>query len=263
MSAPPEPAVPASHADAVLAIRGLDKRFGGVRAVADLDLDIGHGERVSVIGPNGAGKSTLFNVIAGDHRPTGGRIVMFGTDITGESTRKRAHRGLARTFQTSKLFSTLTVGDNLYLALCGRPGSVRRLRNANRDRARRARAAEFAERVGLGERLRTEVGELSHGEQRQLELVMALATQPRLLMLDEPAAGLSPAERGGLMDVLTSLDRDVTLLLIEHDMDIALVVGERVVVMADGEKVLEGGPDTVRSSDLVRRIYLGGAPDGR
>lgn len=246
----------------VLRIRGLSKHFGGVHAVADFDLDIGHGERISVIGPNGAGKSTLFNLIAGDYRPSAGAIEMFGDDVTRLSTRRRAHRGLARTFQTSQLFTSLSVADNLYLALCGRPGSVNRLRHADRDGERRGRADELAERAGLHDRRHVEVGELSHGEQRQLELAMALAGQPRLLMLDEPAAGLSPAERSTLTTVLSELHREITLVLIEHDMDIALVIGERVIVMADGEKVLEGTPDEIRESDLVRRIYLGGSLDG-
>ncbi|NDL56963.1 ABC transporter ATP-binding protein [Phytoactinopolyspora mesophila] len=257
----PDSAVVTPSNGPVLALRGLAKHFGGVHAVADVELDVSHGERVSVIGPNGAGKSTLFNLIAGDYRPTAGRIELFGDDLTRTSARVRAHRGLARTFQTSKLFTTMTVDDNLYLALCGKPGSVRRLRRADGDERRRSRTRELARAAGLEAKLATEVGELSHGEQRQLELAMALASEPRLLILDEPAAGLSPAERGTLTKVLSELSRDITLVLIEHDMDIALVVGERVVVMADGEKVLEGTPDEIRSSELVRRIYLGGAFD--
>jgi branched-chain amino acid transport system ATP-binding protein len=215
-----------------------------------------------VIGPNGAGKSTLFNLIAGEHRSTEGRIEMFGRDMTRASIQARVHRGLARTFQTSRLFTTMSVADNLYVALCGQPGSVHRFRNADRDAERRERAVELAEQAGLAGTLDTEVGELSHGEQRQLELAMAMASEPRLLMLDEPAAGLSPSERGTLTRTLQELSSEVTLLLIEHDMDIALVVGERIVVMADGEKLLEGTPDEIRGSALVRRIYLGGEIDG-
>ncbi|MFA9431803.1 ABC transporter ATP-binding protein [Egicoccus sp. AB-alg2] len=241
-----------------LHLTGVSKRFGGVQAVADVDLDVGHGHRVSVIGPNGAGKSSLFNTIAGEYKPTAGRIEMLGEDVTGWSIQRRAHAGLVRTFQTSRLFTGVSVADNLYLALCGLPRSVNRLTNADRDDDRRARARELAERVGLRARLDAVVGDLSHGEQRQLELAMALGGNARVLMLDEPAAGLSPSERGLLTSLLEDLDREITLLLIEHDMDIALRVAERVVVMADGQKVLEGTPAEVRSSALVRSIYLGG-----
>lgn len=251
----------ADGGDPALRVAGLSKRFGGVHAVADVDLDVGHGGRVSIIGPNGAGKSTFFNTIAGEYRPTAGRIELFGEDVTRSSVRARAHKGLARTFQTSRLFTGMSVADNLYLALCGTPGSVRRLRSADRDDERRERAVGIAGVVGLDSQLGTEVGELSHGEQRQLEMAMALGCDPKLLMLDEPAAGLSPNERGRLTELLRELSDDITLLLIEHDMDIALKVGERVVVMADGEKVLEGTPDEIRNSEMVRRIYLGGTLD--
>lgn len=244
-----------------LAVRGLSKRFGGVHAVADVDLDVGHGQRVSIIGPNGAGKSTFFNLIAGEYRPTAGSIEMFGQDVTRTSIQSRAHDGLARTFQTSRLFTGMTVRDNLYVALCGLPKSVNVLRNADNDTERLERAAGLAERVDLHRQLDTLVGELSHGEQRQLEVAMALGGNPRLLMLDEPAAGLSPSERGALTRLLQELTTEITLLLIEHDMDIALEVGERIMVMSDGEKLLEGTPDEIRSSELVRRIYLGGTLD--
>ena len=243
---------------AALQLTGLSKRFGGVQAVADVDLDVGHGRRVSVIGPNGAGKSSLFNTIAGEYKPTTGRIQMLGQDVTGWSIQRRAHAGLVRTFQTSRLFTGISVADNLYLALCGLPRAVNRLSNADRDTDRRDRAVALADRVGLNGKLDVIVGDLSHGEQRQLELAMALGGNARVLMLDEPAAGLSPSERGLLTSLLEELDREITLLLIEHDMDIALRVAERVVVMADGKKVLEGTPDEVRSSALVRSIYLGG-----
>ena len=244
-----------------LRVSGLSKRFGGVLAVANVDLDVGYGQRVSVIGPNGAGKSTFFNLIAGEHKPTGGAIQLFDRDVTQTSIQSRAHAGLARTFQTSRLFNGMTVYDNLYVSLCGMPRSVNILRHSDRDRDRRARCVELAEKVGLQNALATEVAELSHGEQRQLEVAMALGADPKLLMLDEPAAGLSPNERVSLTNLLQGMSKDITLLLIEHDMDIALEVGERVVVMADGEKVLEGTPEEVRASEMVREIYLGGTLD--
>lgn len=242
----------------MITAHGLRKRYGDTVAVDDLSFNVRPGVVTGFLGPNGAGKSTLFNTIAGEYKPSAGSIHMFGEDVTRRSIQWRAHEGLARTFQTSRLFNGMSVGDNLYVSLCGLPRSVKRLRNADQDDDRRARAAGLAERVGLEGKLDELVGELSHGEQRQLEMAMALGGNTRLLMLDEPAAGLSPSERGSLTSLLQELDDDITLLLIEHDMDIALRVGERIVVMADGEKVLEGTPDEVRSSSMVREIYLGG-----
>lgn len=247
--------------DTALVVDDVSKSFGGVHAMRNVTLRLGVGERMSVIGTNGAGKSTLFNAVAGVFPPTSGRIRLFGEDVTRLPTAARAARGLARTFQTSRLFEQLTAGENVYVALGGtqfRGGLLRPVRRAN-DRWRRV--DELLERVGLAGRGRQIVADLSHGEQRQLELAMALALSPRLLMLDEPAAGFSPAERASLVVLLRDLPTDVSLLLIEHDMDIALAVATRVVVMHDGEKILEGTPDEIRSSERVRDIYLGGSLD--
>ncbi len=240
-----------------LRVQGLSRRFGGIRAVSDVDLDVEHGDRVSVIGPNGAGKSTLFNLIAGLYKPTGGTVELFGEDITRLPSRKRAQRGLTRTFQTSKLFLDLTVADNLYLSLAAPPRSVNPLRSVLRDAERSARVRELAEQVGLAGQTETPASELSHGEQRQLEVGMALGGDPKLLLLDEPAAGFSPSERAHLVDMLTNLAPSITLLLIEHDMDIALVIGDRIVVMHEGKKLMEGTPDDIRQSTEVHEIYLG------
>jgi branched-chain amino acid transport system ATP-binding protein len=245
----------------VLQVRGLVRRFGGVVAVKDVDLDITAGERRAVLGPNGAGKSTLFNLIAGADLPTEGSIELFGSDVTGTGARQRTRMGLSRTFQTSRLLTGLTVEDNLYLAANGVEGGRFRLVRGARDRDVRERGAHTAETVGLTDRLRTLAGDLSHGEQRQLEIGLALAAQPRMLLLDEPAAGLSRAERQLLTTLLLSLDRQVTVLLIEHDMDVALTVAERVTMMHDGAVIVEGTPAEIRGNQRVHDLYLGKTHD--
>jgi branched-chain amino acid transport system ATP-binding protein len=245
--------------DSVLRVRGLTRRFGGVVAVKDVDLDVGHGERRAVLGPNGAGKSTLFNLIAGADIPTEGNIELFGSDVTGLGARQRTRMGLSRTFQTSRLLTGLTVEDNLYLAAIGVAGGRFRLLRTGRDRDARQRAARAAETVGMRDRLDALAGDLSHGEQRQLEIALALVAEPRMLLLDEPAAGLSRAERQLLTSLLLSLDPDVTMLLIEHDMDVALTVAERVTMMHDGAVIVEGTPAEIRGNSLVHDLYLGRA----
>jgi branched-chain amino acid transport system ATP-binding protein len=243
----------------VLRVRGLTRRFGGVVAVSDVDLDVAPGERRAVLGPNGAGKSTVFNLIAGADTPTSGSITLFGRDVTGLGARQRTRMGLSRTFQTSRLLTGLTVEDNLYLAAIGVSGGRLRLVRTGRDADARERAARTAESVGMTDRLGTLAGDLSHGEQRQLEIGLALVAEPRMLLLDEPAAGLSRAERQLLTSLLLSLDRDVTLLLIEHDMDVALTVAERVTMMHDGAVIVEGTPTEIRGNQRVHDLYLGRA----
>ncbi len=249
----------ARTSDSVLRVRGLTRRFGGVVAVSDVDLDIAPGERRAVLGPNGAGKSTLFNLIAGADAPTSGSVTLFGRDATGLGARQRTRMGLSRTFQTSRLLTGLTVEDNLYLAAIGVSGGRLRLVHTGRDDDARQRAARTAERVGMTDRLDTLAGDLSHGEQRQLEIGLALVAQPRMLLLDEPAAGLSRAERQLLTSLLLALDRDVTLLLIEHDVDVALTVAERVTMMHDGAVIAEGTPAEIRGNQRVHDLYLGRA----
>jgi branched-chain amino acid transport system ATP-binding protein len=244
-----------------LRVAGVSKHFGGLKAMRDVDLEIADGERISVIGTNGAGKSTLFNLIAGVFPPTSGTISLFGEDVTRLPTAKRARRGLARTFQTSRLFEQLSAAENVYVALGGSEFRGGSLVPSWRGGRRWERVERLLERVGLSDKGSAVVADLSHGEQRQLELAMALALQPKLLMLDEPAAGFSPAERVHLISLLRELPSEITLLLIEHDMDIALAVASRVVVMHDGAKILEGTPAEIRSSERVREIYLGGSLD--
>jgi branched-chain amino acid transport system ATP-binding protein len=249
-------------AEPILRLRGVGRRFGGVHAVREVDLEIRPGERRAILGPNGAGKTTRFNVISGEFPPTAGTIELFGRDVTVEPARKRARLGLSRTFQTSKLFLGMSVEDNLYLALLGvRSGHLRPVRSKT-DSELREQARAMAERVGLEEAVDRMVGELSHGEQRQLEVGMARATDPKLMMLDEPAAGLSRAERVRLTEMLRELDPQITLILIEHDMDVALGVAGWVTMMHNGSVLVEGTPDDIRANETVHELYLGSGDGG-
>ena len=251
-------AAQAASAAPILRLRGVGRRFGGLHAVRDVDLEVLHGERRAVLGPNGAGKTTLFNVIAGDHPATSGTVELFGEDVTVMPTRKRIKLGLARTYQQSRLFPGLTVEDNIYLSILGvERGHLRPVVLPGRDGEIRERAREAAGRVAIDNKLTELVGSLSHGEHRQVALALALAAKPRLLMLDEPASGLSRGERNLLTELLLSLDRDITLLLIEHDMDVALRVAEQVTMMHEGCVVVEGSPDEIRANQLVHDLYLG------
>jgi branched-chain amino acid transport system ATP-binding protein len=253
-----EAAPSVEHAEPTLRLRGVGRRFGGLLAVDDVTLDIADGERRAILGPNGAGKTTLFNVISGDLAATTGTVEMFGRDVTRVAARKRARMGLARTYQQSRLFGGLSVEDSIYLSILGvGDGHLRPIVLPRKDRAIRERAREAANLVAIDHRLDAEVGELSHGEHRQVSLAMALAAEPRILMLDEPAAGLSRGERRLLTELLRGLDPQITLVLIEHDMDIALVVAEQVTMMHDGRVIVEGTPDEIRANELVHDLYLG------
>jgi branched-chain amino acid transport system ATP-binding protein len=251
-------ALPATDAEpAVLRLEGIDRRFGGVHAVRNVDLEVRPGERRAVLGPNGAGKTTVFNLISGEFPPSSGRVELFGQDVTTLPARKRARLGLSRTFQTSRLFAGLSVEDNLYLGALGVAAGHLRMVPSGKDDALREKARAMSTQVGLQERLGDFVADLSHGEQRQLEVGMALVAEPRLLMLDEPAAGLSRAERVRLTEMLIGLDPDITLILIEHDMDVALRVAKWVTMMHDGRVIVEGTPAQIRSNQTVHDLYLG------
>ncbi len=256
-----EAAVP-EHVEPILRLRGIGRRFGGLHAVRDVDLDVAHGERRVILGPNGAGKTTLFNVISGDFPPSAGTIEFQGEEITQLSPSARAKLGMGRTYQKSRLFPGLSVEDNLYLGVLGvKTGHLRPV-VLRRDRELRERARELAGSVGLDGREQTLVGSLSHGEQRQLEVGMARAVNPTLMMLDEPASGLSRGERIALTDLLLELDATITLILIEHDMDVALRVAERVTMMHDGRVIVEGTPDEIRANQTVHDLYLGRGNQG-
>jgi branched-chain amino acid transport system ATP-binding protein len=255
-------AAPVTHTEAaepILRLRGVGRRFGGVHAVSDVDLEVGPGERRAILGPNGAGKTTLFNLISGEFPPTAGSVELFGRDVTASPARKRARMGLSRTFQTSRLFLGLSVEDNLYLSVLGVHDGHLRLVRSKADSEMRERATAMAAAVGLADRLDVLVSDLSHGEQRQLEVGMARAADPKLMMLDEPAAGLSRAERVKLTELLLALDPEITLILIEHDMDVALRVARWVTMMHDGRVIVEGTPDEIRANEQVHELYLGSA----
>jgi branched-chain amino acid transport system ATP-binding protein len=246
-------------APVALRLSAVSKSFGGLRAVNAVDLAVRAGERRALIGPNGAGKTTLFNLIAGALPVTSGRITLFDTDVTRVAQHRRAALGLARTFQITNLFPALSVLDNVVLAAQARTRArFSMLRPVSRFGEVEAAAREALAAVGLDDRAGARVERLSHGEQRQLEIALALAGRPRVLLLDEPAAGLSQAEVRHMTALLRSLDRAITVLIIEHDMDMALAIAEQVTVLHDGRVIADGSPEAVRANPAVREIYLGG-----
>jgi branched-chain amino acid transport system ATP-binding protein len=232
--------------------------FGALRAVDGVTLSVPHGERRAIIGPNGAGKTTLFNVATGILRPTIGRILFDGRDIKRLPPYQRARLGIARTFQITNLFPTLAVVDNMALAVRGLTARKFALFGAPTLNAKEARQIECAlGAVRLSERADVPVKELSYGEQRQLEIAVALVAEPRMLLLDEPAAGLSPSERAMVGDIIRALPRSLTVLLIEHDMDLALGLVDCVTCMHEGRIIAEDIPDVIRRNALVQEVYLG------
>lgn len=241
-----------------LRIVNLTKYFGALCAVDNVSLDLLPGERRAILGPNGAGKTTLFNLIAGDYLPSQGAINLFDVDLSSMPPHQRTRAGVSRTYQNSLLFKMLTVVENLYLSVRGVQPRRLSMKAPQSADGHLRKAQEWARQVGLEERINAMVSELSHGEQRQLELGMALAADPRLLLLDEPAAGLSQAERPILAKMLRELPRSITILLIEHDMDVALQWAERVTVMHNGAVVFEGTPTEAASSSAIHELYLGG-----
>ena len=257
------PAAPeARHASAppALAADHLWRRFRGVTAVADVTLRIPQGARFGIIGPNGAGKTTLFNLLSGELRPSSGRVALFGQDITALRPYRRAALGLGRTFQITRVFGDLTVLENLTLALHGLSRTkLSLLRPWRRYRDTMAEAADLAASFGLAGRLGTRASELSHGEIRELEVLLALALKPRVLLLDEPAAGLSPAERVDILTLLRSLPAELTLIMIEHDIDLLRGAVDSAAVLHLGALVVEGTMREIQQDDRVRELYLGQA----
>ncbi|WP_219417729.1 ABC transporter ATP-binding protein [Pseudonocardia nigra] len=240
----------------LLSLSGVSRHFGALAAVDDVSLDIPAGARHALIGPNGAGKSTLFRLVTGAERVSAGTVALDGRDVTRRSEPQRARMGISQTRQHSSLFPTRTVEQNVLLAAQRRHGSPRSLL-PRRQRAARDRVRELVADVGLEARLDTPAAALSHGEQRQLEVAVALACEPRLLLLDEPAAGMSPAESARLVALLQALPADVTLVIVEHDLDVVFALADAVTVLHLGRVLLTGSPDEVRASDAVQGAYLG------
>ena len=241
-----------------LHIEGLSKRFGGLPAIQDVSLQVMPGERRLIIGPNGAGKTTLFNLITGDLAPDTGSVRLFGEDLSHLPTQQRIHKGLARTYQILTLFPRETLAHNVVLALLGlapqRWNSWSAL--AGYGELHAAARAALAD-VGLAERADRIVAETSYGERRRLELAMALAQKPKILLLDEPLAGLSQEERQSIQALLVKIPRDVTIVMIEHDMDVALAYAERITVLHYGQVIVEGTRAEVVADPRTKEVYLG------
>ncbi len=235
-----------------LLLEGVGRSFGALRAIEDVSFSVAAGERRAVIGANGAGKTTLFNVITGDFPASAGRVLFFGEDVTLRPPFERIRAGLRRTYQSSLLFRELSVRDNLFLAVRGVS------RNRYSFLRTRIDSQELLARVKLAHVADQPVSSLSHGQQRQLEIGMALAGAPRMILFDEPAAGLSPAERTELVALLAALPAHIGFILIEHDLDIALRVVERVTVMHNGRVLKHGTPAEIEADGEVQAIYIGG-----
>jgi len=242
----------------LLRVENLAKRFGGIVATDDLMLDISDGELHAIIGPNGAGKTTLIAQLSGQLRPDSGRIYFAGNDITAVPMYARSALGLARSFQITSLFLDLSVLDNVALAVQAHAGhSFHLWRNARREPELRDPARAALARVGLEGRAELPASALSHGEHRQLELAMALASRPRMLLLDEPMAGLGPEESTRMVAMLRDLKKELTILLVEHDMEAVFALADRITVLVYGRLIASGRPDDIRNNPQVRDAYLG------
>ena len=245
-------------ADALLRIEGLTKRFGGVVASDDIVLDVTQGELHAIIGPNGAGKTTLIGQLTGELASNAGRIHFDGLDITALPVYRRSALGLARSFQITSLFLDFTALDNVALAVQAHAGhSFRFWHDARNEEQLREPARVALERVGLAKRADVVVANLSHGEHRQLEIAMALATKPRMLLLDEPMAGMGPEESARMVGTLRELKRELTILLIEHDMEAVFALADRITVLVYGRVIATGQPAAIRANPEVRTAYLG------
>ena len=241
-----------------LAVRNLSKSFGGLRVTASLNLAVEPGERRLIIGPNGAGKTTLFNLITGELRPDSGSIQLFGQDVTRIASRKRAHLGMARTYQIITLFPRDTILRNAMLALLGlSPMRWNAWRPLHRQQDLQERARTALRRVGLDRIADRPLAETSYGEKRRVEIAMALAQNPKVLLLDEPFAGLSIDERRDVSRLLAAIPRDVTIVMIEHDMDTALDLADRISLLHFGEVIVEGTHAEVVANPRTREVYLG------
>jgi len=248
-----------SPAGPVLQVSDLSISFGGLRAVDGVAFDVARNRITTVIGPNGAGKSTLFNLVSGALKPQRGRVLLEGRDMTGAPPHRMRAAGLARSFQITNLFAELSVAENLRLASQVLEGGVKALLPVRSSTAAARRVDEMLARFGLGDKRALRVDQLSHGEQRRLEVAVALASSPRLLLLDEPTQGMSHGDTEDTARLIRSLAADVTVLLIEHDIGLVMSLSDHVVVMHQGQKIAEGPPEAVRSNPAVQTAYFGHA----
>ncbi|MFC5606479.1 ABC transporter ATP-binding protein [Variovorax soli] len=254
---PATAAPPPLASNDALVLSGVTRAFGALKAVDEVSLSVAAGQKYAVLGSNGAGKTTLFNTITGDFPPSGGRIHFFGEDITELPPHERIRKGLRRTYQSSLLFRDLSVRDNLFLAVRGVASGRFSFRRAGAGHASARATRDLLERARLTHIADERVANLAHGQQRQLEIGMALAGAPRLILFDEPAAGLSPAERRELVALLRSLPAHMSFVLIEHDLDIALRVVDKVTVMHNGRVLRTGTPQEIETDAQVQSIYMG------
>jgi branched-chain amino acid transport system ATP-binding protein len=248
----------ASRGTTVLATQDLRRNFGGLAAVRDVSISLQQGELHAVIGPNGAGKTTLVNLLAGALKPSAGRIVLEGRDVAGAPAWRMARLGVGRSFQRTNILANLSVLENVRLAVQAVSGVHNPLRRADSRPDLSARAEATLLRVGLGAVVARQAGTLSHGEQRQLEIAMALAGHAKVLLLDEPLAGMGSEETQRLVELLKALAREHAVLLIEHDMDVVFAVADWMTVMAEGAVLAEGKPEAIRANASVQHAYLGG-----
>jgi branched-chain amino acid transport system ATP-binding protein len=245
-------------AEALLSARALTKRFGGLAAVSDVTLDLWRERIHAVIGPNGAGKSTLTNLLSGDLEPTTGTVTLAGRDVTGWSPERISRAGLGRSYQKTNIFQPFTVWENIRLAAQSRtPHALRWLRAAASLREANARAERALELAGLQSRRDAVAGAASHGEQRQLEIAMTLATDPQVLLLDEPLAGMGTAEAERMVELLLRLKKEHAMMLVEHDMDAVFTLADHLTVMVNGQVIASGTPPRVRADAAVQQAYLG------
>jgi branched-chain amino acid transport system ATP-binding protein len=249
-------------AESLLEVRNLSRRFAAVDALKQVNFSVAAGEVHALIGPNGAGKTTFIHHVSGALQPDSGSVYFAGQDVTGLSMHQRVAAGMARSYQITNVFLGLSALDNVALAVQGRQdagSSFRFWKPVAREQRLFDEAQHFLEQVGLAERSRTVAGNLAHGEQRALELAMALATQPKMLLLDEPMAGAGPEESAHMVELIEHLSRHVTILLVEHDMAAVFRLADRISVLVNGQLICTGSPDEVRANPEVRRAYLGDA----
>lgn len=243
--------------DVILKTEGVSKRFGGFTALKDISAEFRRGAITSIIGPNGAGKSTYFNLLSGAFRPSSGRILFEGADVTGQPQNRFAHLGIAKSFQITSVFPQLSTHENIRVAAQALVSCFDIWRPRASLTALSEQADDLLRRVGLWSRRNRPAGELAHGEQRALEIGMALASRPKLLLLDEPTAGMSPEETRAMMDLIVVLAQERTVILVEHKMKLVLGISNRLLVLHHGELLAEGTPNEIRRNDVVKRVYLG------